>query len=152
MLPAKFFAALATVFSICVAFAWLNPSPTLALNTYIRGTYVVFGPVLVLLFCAAASFNFAVLYYAAVRFFRARWNRTLSVLHICFFACSAISFSVVFAMSARLANGLDRAESLRWLVIPWLIGILSLVICFVMFGVNLVLTVVQLVRARSASQ
>jgi heme/copper-type cytochrome/quinol oxidase subunit 1 len=149
MLPAKLFAVLAIVFSICAGLAWLNPLPSV--DIHVHATYFVFGPILVLLFCAVTSVNFAVLYYAAARFFHARWNRTLSVLHFSLFVCFGISFSVVFAVSTRVANGPDVGEALRWLVIPWLLGILSLVVCFVVFGVNLTLTVVQLVRARFAS-
>jgi hypothetical protein len=147
MLAAKFFAALAIVFLICAGLAWLSPMP--ALDIYIHDKYVAFGPKLVLLFCAATSVNFAVLYYAAVRIFRAQWNRTISVLHICFFVCFAISFAIVFTMSARVTNGSDPA-ALRWLVIPFFAGILSFVIGFALFGVNLTLTVFQVVRARFA--
>ncbi len=149
MLPAKLFAVLAIAFSICAGLAWLNPLPSV--DIYVHDKYFVFGPILVLLFCAVTSVNFAVLYYTAARFFHARWNRTLSVLHFSLFVCFGISFSVVFAMSTRVANGPDMGEALRWLVIPWFLGILSLVVCFIVFGVNLTLTVVQFVRARFAS-
>jgi heme/copper-type cytochrome/quinol oxidase subunit 1 len=149
MLPAKLFVVLAIVFSVCTGLAWLNPF--LALDIYLHETYFVFGPKLVLLFCAVASLNFAVLYYAAARFFHARWNHALSVLHFTLFVCFGISLSIVFAMSRRVANGPDVGEALRWLVIPWFLGILSLLLSFVVFGVSLTLTVVQILRARFAS-
>ncbi len=149
MLPAKLFAVLAIVFSICAGLVWLNPLPPV--DNYLHATYFVFGPILVLLFCAVTSVNFAVLYYTAARFFHARWNRTLSVLHFSLLVCFGISLSVVFAVSTRGANGPDVGEALRWLVIPWILAILSLVACLVVFGVNLTLVVVQIVRARFAS-
>jgi hypothetical protein len=149
MLPAKLFAGLAIVFFVCAGLAWLNPLP--AVDIYVRAPYFVFGPILILLFCALTSANFAVLYYAAVRFFHGRWNRTLSVLHFSLLVCFGISFSVVFAVGTRVANGPDVGEAtLRWLFIPLFLGILSLVLCFVVFAVNLALTAVQLVRARFA--
>jgi heme/copper-type cytochrome/quinol oxidase subunit 1 len=150
MLPAKLFAGLAVAFSICAGLVWLHPLPSAYIA--VHATYFAVGPILVLLFCAATSLNFAVLYYAAARFFRARWNRTLSALHFSLFACFGISLSVVFAVSTRVANSPDIGEAtLRWLVIPWILGILSLVACLAVFGVNLTLVVVQIVRARFAS-
>jgi hypothetical protein len=53
-------------------------------------------------------------------------------------------------MSARVTNGPDPAAALRWLVIPFFVGILSFVIGFALFGVNLTLTAFQVVRARFA--
>jgi hypothetical protein len=150
MLPAKLFAALAIVFSICTGLAWLHPLPPAYIA--VHATYFEVGPTLVLLFCAATSLNFAVLYYAAARFFHARWNRTLSVLHFSLFVCFSILGSLVFAMSTRPANGPDIGEAtLRWLIIPWILGILSLVASLAVFGVSLTLVVVQIVRARFAS-
>ena len=149
MLPAKLFAGLAVAFSICAGLAWLRPLPSAFVSIPGHATYFVFGPVLVLLFCAATSLNFAVLYYAAVRFFHGRWNRTLSVLHFSLLVCFGVS-SAVFVESTPVANGSDMAQAFRWLIIPWLLGILSFVVCFVVFGVNLTLTIVQIVRARFA--
>jgi hypothetical protein len=149
MLPAKLFAGLAVAFSICAGLARLHPLPPAYIA--VRATYFAFGPVLVLLFWAATSLNFAVLYYAAVRFFHGRWNRTLSVLHFSLLVCSGISLSVVFAISTRGPNSPDAGEALRWLVIPASLGILSLVASLAVFGVNLTLVVVQIVRARFAS-
>ncbi len=150
MLQTKLFGVLAIVFSICAGLAWLNPLPSLDVG--LHATYFVLGPVLVLLFCATTSLNFAVLYYAGARFFHARWNRTLSVLHFSLFVCFGISFSVVFAVSVRIANGPEVGEALRWLVVPWFLGVLSLVACFVAFGVNLIFVVVQILRTRFVRQ
>ena len=150
MLQTKLFGVLAIVFSICAGLAWLNPLPSLDVG--LHATYFVLGPVLVLLFCATTSLNFAVLYYAGARFFHARWNRTLSVLHFSLFVCFGISFSVVFAVSVRIANGPEVGEALRWLVVPWFLGVLSLVACFVAFGVNLIFVVLQILRTRFVRQ
>jgi heme/copper-type cytochrome/quinol oxidase subunit 1 len=151
MLPAKLFSALGVVFAILAGLARLRP-PLLRVEVPVHSTYFVLGPVIVLLFWAATSLNFAVLYYATVRFFHGRWNRTLSVLHFSLLVCSCISLSAVFAMSTRPASGPDIGEAtLRWLIIPWILGILSLVACLVVFGVNLTLVVVQIVRGRFAT-
>jgi hypothetical protein len=149
MLAAKLFAALAMFFALLAALARLVPFQSLAVPAH--ATYFVFGPVLVLLFWAATSLNFAVLYYAAVRFFHGRWNRTLSVLHFSLLVYSGISLSVVFVVSTRVANGPEAGEALHWLIIPWILGILSLIACLGVFGVNLTLVVVQILRARFAS-
>lgn len=149
MWPAKLFAGLAIGFAICAGFAWLKPFP--GVDFYLHDTYVVFGPIFILLFCAAASLNFAVLYYAAARFFHARWNLPLSALHVSLFVCFGVSLSVVFAVSRSTGNGPDAGQALRWLVIPWFLGIVSLFVSFLAFAVNLTLTVVQIVRARFAN-
>ena len=148
MLSAKLFAVLGIVFLICAGLARLNPLASV--DIAVHDSYFAVGPKLVFMFCAVTSVNFAVLYYAAARFFHAHWNRTLSVLHFLLFACFGFSFVIVFAMSTRVANDPGAGEALRWLVIPWFLGILSLVICFVLFGVNLSIVVVQILRARFA--
>jgi heme/copper-type cytochrome/quinol oxidase subunit 1 len=151
MLPAKLFSALALIFLICAGLARLKPFSSVFVDLPLHGTYFVFGPMLVLLFCAVASANFAVLYYAAIRIFHARWNRILSILHFSLLVCFGISLAVVFAAPTHGGTGLDAGEALRWLVIPASLGILSLVACLVVFGANLTLVVVQIVRARFAS-
>ncbi len=148
MLSAKLFAVLSIVFLICAGLARLNPLASVDIAIHDR--YFAVGPKLVFMFCTVTSVNFAVLYYAAARFFHARWNRTLSVLHFLLFVCFGSSFAVVFATSARAANDPGAGEALRWLAIPWFLGILSLVICFVLFGVNLAIVVIQILRARFA--
>lgn len=148
MLSAKLFAALAIVFLICAGVARMGLMP--AVDISLHDQYFAFGPILVFLFCAVTSVNFAVLYYVAARFFHARWNRTLSVLHFSLFVCFAFSLAVVFAVARRVANDPGVGEALRWLAIPWFLGILSFVTCFVLFGVNLAIVVVQIVRARFA--
>jgi len=148
MLSAKLFAVLAIVFLACASLARLNPTP--AVDIAVHNKYYALGPMLVLLFCAATSANFAVLYYAAARFFNARWNRTLSVLHVLLFVCFGLSFAIVFAVSTRVANDPGVGEALRWSVIPFFVGILSLAVCVVLFAVNLAIVIVQILRARFA--
>jgi len=146
MLPAKLFAVFAVLFALCAGLARLGAlSPV---DIAIRDRYFLVGPVLVLLFCSLASINFALLYYAADRFFHVRWNRALTLLHAALFLCFGISLSVVFAMSGRAGNGGTSEEETRWVVVPFFLGIFSLIASFVVFAVNLALTVVQLVRAR----
>jgi heme/copper-type cytochrome/quinol oxidase subunit 1 len=141
MLPAKLFAVLAVIFAILAGLVRLRP-PLFGVDVAVHSTYFVLEPILVLLFCAVTSANFAVLYYAAVRFFHARWNPMLSVLHFSLLVYFGVSLSVVFAVSTHGANGPDVGETLRWLVIPWFLVILSLVACLAVFGVNLTLVVV----------
>ena len=148
MLPAKLYAVLAMIFAACAGIAWRN-LPGVDIGLHDR--FFVVGPMLVLLFCAVSSINFAVLYYAADRFFHACWNRTLSILHLSLFVCFGFSLAFVFAMSTRVASDPGVGEAVRWLVVPFFAGILSLVACFVLFGVNLTMVVVQILRARFAS-
>ena len=149
MLPSKLFAIAAAIFSICAALARLVPVRA-GMDIYVHGTYFVYGPVLLFLFCAVASANFALLYYAAVRFFDARWNRLLSLLHFFLFVWFGISLSIVFVIAARAANESEAAGTTLWLVIHWFTGILGLVLSLAVFGVNLALTIIQLVRTRFA--
>jgi hypothetical protein len=44
-----------------------------------------------------------------------------------------------------------RPEALRWIVIPWLLGILSFPLGLVLFFVNLLLTLIRTARARLAA-
>ena len=74
----------------------------------------------------------------------------MSILHGALFLCFAISFSVLFGVSARAGNGGPSGEEMRWVFVPFLLGIFSLAASFVVFAVNLTLTVVHLVRARFA--
>jgi hypothetical protein len=148
MLPAKLFTALVVIFAVFAGLAYLNPFPSLDL--YVHGIYCVLRPGLVLLFCMVTSANFAILYYAGDRFFHARWNRTLSLLHVCLFLCFAISLPIVLAVSTRAANGGGSGEAIRWMIVPWLTGIFGLVASFVVFAINLALVVVQVVRTRLA--
>jgi hypothetical protein len=147
MLPAKLFTALAIIFAVLAGFAYVNPLPSVDL--FLHGIYLVLGPELVLLFCIVTSANFAILYYAGERIFHARWNRALSLLHVCLFLCFAISLPIVFAVSTRAANG-GGSEAIRWILVPWLLGIFGLVASFVVFAINLALAVVQLLRMRLA--
>jgi len=148
MLPAKLFAVLAAVFSIGAGIAWLNAWP--GIDIFMHDKYFVYGPWLILVFCAVASVNFAVLYYAAVRFFHARWNRTLSLLHFLLFAWFGVSLSIVYVTAVRVANEPGIAGTTVWVVVHWFTGILSLALSFGAFGLNLALILAQLVRTRFA--
>jgi hypothetical protein len=149
MPPAKLFAALALVFAVLVGLAHLRPFP--GVDLYIHGLNWVLGPKLVLLFCVATSLNFAVLYYAAERFFQARWNRALSILHVCLFLLFAIGLSVAFAISTHVATGAGSEVEIYWSVVLLLVGLCGLVTGFVVFAINLALTVTHIVRARFGS-
>ena len=151
MLPAKLFAALAALFAILAGLARVVPSP--GIDLYVHATYFVLGPMLVLLFCVVSSANFAVLYYAANRILNVRWNRTLSLLHFSLFLCFAFSFSMLFALAARAANGTLPGRGMDWIIVlSGFLGIFSLVAGFVVFAINLTTAVVQLLRARTVSR
>lgn len=149
MLPAKLFVWLSVVFAVCTGIAWLKPG-MFVMNIHVHDIYFLFSSMLVLLYCAVTSLNFAVLYYAAERFFHARWNRTLSVLHFCFFLCFGISFFVLFAASESTANG-NATREIYWIFVPWLLGMFSFAVGFLLFAINLVLTVTKLLLERIAS-
>src|SRR5882762_5404035 len=149
MPPAKLFAALAFAFAMLAGLAHLRPFP--GVDLYIHGVYWVLGPKLVLLFCTATSLNFAVLYYAGERIFQARWNRALSILHVCLFLLFAIGLSVAFAISTHFATGAGSEVEIYWTVVPLLVGLCGLVTGFVVFAINLALTVTHIVRARFGS-
>lgn len=151
MLPAKLFAVAAGIFLLCAGLGTLIPSRA-GIDIYVHDTYFVSDPMLIFLFCAFMGLNFAVLYYAAVRFYQAHWNRVLSFLHFALFLCFGVSFSVVFVLTAIVRNGAEIAKAVIWLVIPLILGTLSLLLCFATFTVNLTLTVVQVLRARFASR
>ena len=149
MPPAKLFAALAFAFAVLAGLAHLSPFP--GLDLYVHGLNWVLGPELVLLFCVATSLNFAVLYYAGERFFQARWNRALGILHVCLFLSFAIGLSVAFAISTHFATGAGSEVEIYWTVVPLLVGLCGLVTSFVVFAINLALTITHIVRARFGS-
>jgi hypothetical protein len=146
MLLAKSFAALGVALAVAAA---TSAARLLALDVQVRGTYLLFSPSLVLWFCSLTSVNFAILYYAAEKFVPTRWSRTLGILHFGLFS----SFVIVFTALATAVRFWDSShpESLRWLVIPWLLGILSFLLGLVLFFVNLVLTLIRTSRARLAA-
>jgi len=146
MLLAKSFAALGVALAVAAA---TSAARLLALDVQVRGTYLLFSPSLVLWFCSLTSVNFAILYYAAEKFVPTRWSRTLGILHFGLFS----SFVIVFTVLATAARFWDSShpESLRWIVIPWLLGILSFLLGLVPFFVNLVLTLIRTARARLAA-
>jgi heme/copper-type cytochrome/quinol oxidase subunit 1 len=150
MLPAKLFAALGAIFAILAGLTRVVPSP--GIDLYIHSSAFAIGPMLVLMFCVVSSANFAVLYYAGERIVNVRWNRALTLVHFVLFLYFAVSFSLLFAVSTRAANGGPYQESMDWIVIAGFLGIFSLIVSFVVFSVNLALAVVQLMRARTASR
>jgi|SRR5580693_8509825 heme/copper-type cytochrome/quinol oxidase subunit 1 len=147
MHPAKLFAGLAIAFSVFTGLVWF--SSRLPLDISVHDTYFLFARMHLPLFCALTCLNFAVLYYAAVRVFHAQWNRTLSLLHFVLSVCIAISLTTLFVGAARTANG---AEALRWVAVPFFLGIVSFVAGLALFCVNLMLVAVQLLRARFATR
>lgn len=149
MLPAKLFTALAFAFALLVAFAHLGRFP--GVDLYVHGVSWVLGPKLVLLFCVATSLNFAVLYYAGERIFQARWNRALSILHVCLFMLFAIGLSVSFAISTHTSNRAGSEAEIGWSVLPLLFGFLCLLSSFGIFAISLALTVTHIVRTRFGS-
>jgi len=146
MLLAKSFAALGVALAVAAATSAARLS---ALDVQVRGTYLLFSPSLVLWFCSLTSVNFAILYWAAEKFVPTRWSRTLGILHFGLFS----SFVIVFTVLATAVRFWDSShpESLRWIVIPWLLGILSFLLGLVLFFVNLVLTLIRTSRARLAA-
>jgi heme/copper-type cytochrome/quinol oxidase subunit 1 len=137
MLPAKLFAGLAVVFSIFAGLVWLSSPPPFDFS--VHDAYFVFARMHLPLFCALTCLNFAVLYYAAVRIFHARWNRTLSLLHLALSICVGLSLISLFVVSARTPNGPEAGEALRWVVIPFFLGILSFVAGLALFVIVLCL-------------
>ena len=150
MLPAKLFAALASIFAILAGLARVSPFP--GMDLYLHSKYFVLGPTFMLMFCVVSSANFAVLYYTGERIFNVRWNRALTLVHFVLFLYFAVSFSLLFAVSTRAANGGPYQESMDWIVIAGFLGIFSLIVSFVVFAINLTTAVVQLLRARTASR
>jgi len=117
----------------------------LHLGIHLHETYF-FSPNLVLWFCSLTSINFAILYYAAEKFAPNHWSRALGHAHF-------VLFSLFTLLLAVLAIGVGRwdsahPEALRWIVIPWLLGILSFLFGLVLFFVNLALTLIRTARAR----
>ena len=148
MMAAKLFATLALVFAIVAAFARVVSFP--AVSVPLQSAYYMFGPNLVLLLSLVTSANFAVLYYSGERIFRARWNRRLTFLHFGLFVFFAISLLIVSAISARAGVGGAPREWMGWALVCMLLGFFSLVASLAVFGINLTLTVVQIVRIRFA--
>jgi hypothetical protein len=146
MLLAKSFGALGVVLAVAAA---TGAARLLPLDTQVHGTYFSFSPSLVLWYCSLTSVNFAVLYYAAEKFVPTRWSRTLGTLHFVLYFLFVILLTVL-AIAVRFWNS-SHPEALRWIVIPWLIGILSFLLGLVLLFVNLVLTVIRTARARFAA-
>jgi hypothetical protein len=145
MLLAKSFAAFGVVLAVAAAgAARLSP-----MDVEVHGTYLVFSPSLVLWFCSLTSVNFAILYWVAQKFVPTRWNRTLGTLHFVLYFLFVILFTVL-AVAVRFWDS-SHAESLRWIVVPWFLGVLSFLLGLALFFVNLILTLIRTARARLAA-
>jgi hypothetical protein len=142
----KLFGTLGIVLGVAAA---TSAARLLALDVQVRGTYLVFSPGLVLWFCSLTSINFAILYWAAEKFVPTRWSRTLGILHFGLFSSFVILLTVL-ATAMRFWDS-SHPESFRWVVIPWLLGILSFLLGLIFFFVNLVLTLIRTARARLAA-
>ena len=146
MLLAKSFGVLGVVLAVVAA---TGAARLLSWDVEVHGTYFVLSPSLVFWFCSLTSVNFAILYWAAEKFVPTRWSRTLGAVHFVLFSSFAILFTVLaFAMRFRDSS---HPESLSWIVIPWLLGILSFLLGLLLFFVNLVLTLIRTARARLAA-
>jgi len=146
MLLAKLFGVLGVVLAVA---ATSGAARLLHLDIHLHETYFAFSPNLVLWFCSLTSINFAILYYAAEKFAPTRWSRALGFAQFVLFSLFTVLFTV-------LAIGVGRGDSahpeaLRWIVIPWLLGILSFLLGLILFAANLVLTIIRSTRARFAS-
>jgi hypothetical protein len=146
MLLAKLFGALGVVLAVAAA---SGAARLLHLDIHLHETYFAFSPNLVLWFCSLTSINFAILYYAAEKFAPTRWSRALGFAHFVLFSLFTVLFTVFAIGVGRWDSA--HAEALRWLVIPWLLGIVSFLLGLILFTVNLVLTIVRSARARFAS-
>ena len=146
MLLAKSFGVLGVVLAVVAA---TSVARLLPWDVVVHGTYFVLSPSLVFWFCSLTSVNFAILYWAAEKFVPTRWSRTLGAVHFVLFSSFAILFTVL-AAAMRFWES-SRPESLSWIVIPWLLGILSFLLGLVLFLVNLVLTLIRTARARLAA-
>ena len=140
---AKLFGVLGVILAAAAASGAVR---LLHLDIHVHETYFAFSPNLVLWFCSLTSINFAILYWAADKFAPARWSRALGFAHFVLFSLFTVLFTV-------LAIGVGRgdsahAEAMRWVVIPWFLGILSFVLGLVLFFVNLTLTLIRTARAR----
>ena len=146
MLLAKSFGALGVVLAVAAA---TGAARLLPWDAVVHGTYFVLSPSLVFWFCSLTSVTFAILYWAAEKFVPTRWNRTLGILHFVLYFLFVILFTVL-AVAVRFWES-SHPESLSWIVIPWLLGILSFLLGLVLFFVNLVLTLIRTARARLAA-
>ena len=145
MLLPKLFGVPGVVLAVAAA---SGAARLLHLDIHLDRTYF-FSPNLVLWFCSLTSINFAILYYLAEKFAPTRWSRPLGTGHFMLFTL----FTVLFTVLAIGVGRWDSAhpEALRWIVIPWLVGIVSFLLGLILFTVNLVLTIVRSARARFAS-
>ena len=146
MLLAKSFGVLGVVLAVVAA---TGAARLLSWDVEVHGTYFVLSPSLVFWFCSLISVNFAILYWAAEKFAPTRWSRTLGAVHFVLFSSFAILLTVL-AVAMRFWDW-SHPESLSWIVIPWLLGILSFLLGLLLFFVNLVLTLIRTARARLAA-
>jgi hypothetical protein len=146
MLLAKSFGALGVVLAVAAA---TDAARLLPWDVEVHGTYFVLSPSLVFWFCWLTSVNFAILYWAAEKFVPTRWSRTLGTLHFLLFSSFTILFTVL-AIAIRFRDSSHPGSS-SWIVVPWLLGILSFLLGLLLFFVNLVLTLIRTARARLAA-
>ena len=143
MLLSKLFGVLGVVLAAAAA---SGAARLLHLDIHLHETYFAFSPNLVLWFCSLTSVNFAILYWAAERFAPSRWSRALGTAHFVLFSLFTVLFTAL-AIGAALRDS-AHPEALRWIVIPWFLGILSFVLGLVLFFVNLTLTLIRTARGR----
>ena len=140
---AKLFGVLGVILAAAAASGAVR---LLHLDVHVREAYFAFSPNLVLWFCSLTSINFAILYWAADRFAPKLWSRALGFAHFVLFSLFVVLFIV-------LAIGVGRGDSahpeaMRWIVIPWFLGVFGFVLGLVLFFVNLTLTLIRTARAR----
>jgi heme/copper-type cytochrome/quinol oxidase subunit 1 len=143
MLLAKLFVVLGIVAAAAASVVRL-PN----LDVHVHETYVAFFPNLVLWFCSLTSVNFAILYYAAEKFAPTRWSRALGFAHFVLFSLFTVLFTVLAIGAGRWDSA--HSEAFGWIVIPWFLGVFSFLLGFILFAVNLVLTIIRSTRARFA--
>jgi hypothetical protein len=147
MLPAKLFAVLAVVLSIC---AWLVPLGYLRWFEFsIHDNLYFAGSRMWLLYGVVIAANFAILYYAPARCWHIAWQRTLSVLHFSLFALAAVLFFGSVGLVASTDIATERA--FRGVAIAGFLGLLSFILSWIVFAVNLVWTAVRTLRTRYAA-
>jgi len=158
MLPAKLFAGLSAASSICAALFWLFASRSpeaLASAAHISvggSVFFAVGPMLVPLFCALTCANYAVLYFAAVRIFHAKWNHTLSIFHFVLSVCFAVSGSLVYPLTAHSGSSSADGGAFRSAFLLVLLALFSFATSFLLFALNLTLIARQIVRAHFATR
>ncbi len=139
----KLFGTLGVVLAILAATGVVRLLPW---DVGVHGMYFAFSPSLVFWFCSLTSVNFAILYWAAEKFTPTHWSRALGTGHFVLFSLFTVLFTVLAIGVGRWDSA--HAEAMRWVVIPWFLGVFSFVLGLVLFFVNLTLTLIRTARAR----